>query len=158
MQDEEYPVEYDGGQGDYPQTFDNGGLTVQEKFAAMQQLASQGAELANKLTNAYVRCQEVKAQTEQMRIMSNERLQKAAMKFMAFKETLTATFNERGIALGKFYDTLDSAVESGDKDLIIAAMSSISDVVTKSPLKDIQALVARFDDPNDDSEPLEDLV
>ena len=61
---------------------------------------------------------------------------------------LEGTFGERDKALVKHYDLLDKAVDSNDRDLILASLQGISSIVTKSPLDDFEKFVELYNDPS----------
>lgn len=86
--------------------------------------------------------------TEQMRLWSNAQITSTIARYKACHEFLSHTFEERGGALQKHYDVLDRAIESGDKELIIAAMQGISSIVTTSPLQDLEEFAKVFNDPD----------
>lgn len=63
-------------------------------------------------------------------------------------------FGEREKALDVHYRTLDKAIESNDRELIVAAIQGISTIVTKTPLEDLERLAQLY---NDSSAPLLDF-
>lgn len=66
-----------------------------------------------------------------------------------YKMWLTLSFGERHEALQHYYDIMDKAIAEDNQDLIIAAMNSISSIVTSSPLSDLEKFLRRFNDPSD---------
>ena len=104
--------------------------------------------------NLYARCCEVKEKTAQVQAWSQVKITETVAKYKSCQEFLYFTFGERDKALSKHYDLLDKAVESGDKDLIVAALSGISNIVTSSPLSDFDKFVKLYEDT---SQPLLDF-
>lgn len=99
-------------------------------------------------------CYTMHQQSEQMRMMTNVQLANITAKYKVTQDYMEKAFGERGKALDKYYATLDKAIECNDREMIIAAMQSISTVVAQSPLQDIEKFTALF---NDTSKPLLDF-
>ena len=64
------------------------------------------------------------------------------------------SFGERNQSLTRFYNTLDQAIANNDRELIIASMQNISNIVAESPLQDIEKFRELY---NDTSKPLLDF-
>lgn len=103
--------------------------------------------LTDDVTNLYHDCAKFRGQTKAIKAMSKVQLANIVAKFQICQQFLTSSFNERNNALQKYYKVLDDAVKSGDRELIILAMGNISNIVTSSPLTELQELCKRFDDP-----------
>jgi len=108
-------------------------------------LASQGMSL---IKDIYAESK----RTEQIKCYSQVKLAEIAAKYQFSKTYLEKAFAERGTALGKHYELLDKAMASNDRELIVAAMRGIGNIVTSSPLKDLMARIN-----SDDDEPLFEL-
>lgn len=121
---------------------------------ANEQVIMQGLDVASQVTEVYAESQRLNAQVKMTEQWSRVEMAKTAAKFYATKELIERTFGERHEALSKYYNALDHALVSGDRDLIVAAMHQISSIVTSSPLADFQTFVERF---NDKSQPLLDF-
>lgn len=121
---------------------------------ANEQVIMQGLDVASQVTEVYAESQRLNAQVKMTEQWSRVEMAKTAAKFYATKELIERTFGERHEALSKYYNALDHALASGDRDLIVAAMHQISSIVTSSPLADFQTFVERF---NDKSQPLLDF-
>ena len=76
----------------------------------------------NQAMDLYARCKEVSEKRKAVEAWSKVKI----------------TEGERDKALTKYYDLLDKAVNTGDNQLIIAALQGISGIVTSSPLSDFQ--------------------
>lgn len=120
---------------------------------------SQIGDTADRVSNAlgsvkdiaelYTQCVEINARTRQVEAITQLKLAQTVAKFKLGEMFLTQSFGERNEALQHHYKVLDKAIEDGDTTLILAAMSNISGIVTKSPLDELERLYERFDDPND---------
>lgn len=99
-------------------------------------------------------CVQMHQRTKQLQMMTNVELANITARYEVVKEYMMNSFGERSKSLNKFYNTLDKALECDDRDLIIASMQSISNVVATSPLQDIEKFKELF---NDTSRPLLDF-
>lgn len=120
---------------------------------------SQIGDTADRVSNAlgsvkdiaelYTQCVAINSRTRQVEAITQLKLAQTVAKFKLGEMFLTQSFGERNEALQHHYKVLDKAIEDGDTTLILAAMSNISGIVTKSPLDELERLYERFDDPND---------
>ncbi len=117
-------------------------------------LAQQGMENTGQLIASLDHMYTMRQRTKQIKEISKVQMANTVARYKLCREFLESTFAERHEALSKYYDVLDKAVESGDNQLIIAAMGNISDVVSTSPLADLQHMAEIF---NDTSVPLLDF-
>lgn len=106
----------------------------------------QAGDLLMQAANLYSQCMQVEQKTEQIRMWSEVQIAKTVAKYRSCQEFLNFTFGERDKALTKHYGVLDKAVESGDRELIIAALKGISGIVTSSPLSDFDEFVKLYED------------
>lgn len=100
----------------------------------------------NTFMSLYQQSVELDAKVETFRIKSKVELARIASQYKLSHDFLVMTFGEREKALSKHYEVLDKGLETGDKDLIIGAMQSISSIVTKSPLQDFEKFAKAYDD------------
>lgn len=70
-------------------------------------------------------------------------------KFKTCQQFFAYSFAERNGALQQDYRVLDDAIARGDRDMIIRAMGSIGNIVTSSPLSELQQMLERYDKPED---------
>ena len=122
---------------------------VQEVNLATQQL-NEGISMVQNVAGLYTQCVQLQEHTKKVEAMSRVQLAQTVAKYKATELFLTSTFEERGEVLRQHYKVLDHALASGDKELIIRAMSEISGVVTISPLKDLEKLCENFDESLDE--------
>lgn len=108
-----------------------------------------GLSLAQNLANTYAQCNELREKRKTVEAMSKVELAKTVAEYQVTKQFITESFGERREALKENYKALDDAIAKGDRELIIIAMSKIGDIVTTSPLKDLEVLCKRYDDPDD---------
>ena len=131
--------------------FNNGmdrceGLLGQVQDISDQMLAV--ADAAQNIANLYTQCQAFKARTEQAKASSNVQMANTIAKYKVCQQFLESTFGERNGALQKHYELLDKAMESGDRELILASMQGISNIVTKSPLDELEQFAKVFNNPD----------
>jgi hypothetical protein len=126
------------------------GLTNEDKMEILRS----GVDLTNKFIDTYAEIKRVEAKARMVNDWSKTEITKTVAKFKASQEFLYLAFGERNQALFKHYDLLDKAVASDDKELILAALQGISNIVTESPLKDFEHFSKLFDDT---SQPLVDF-
>ena len=131
--------------------FNNGmdrceGLLGQVQDISDQMLAVSDA--AQNIANLYTQCQAFKARTEQVKAWSNVQMANTIAKYKVCQQFLESTFGERNEALQKHYELMDKAMESGDRELILASMQGISNIVTKSPLDELEQFAKVFNNPD----------
>ncbi len=110
-------------------------------------LIQQGLDVASQITEVYAESQRLDAQVAMTEKWSQVEMAKTAAKFYATRELIERTFGEREKALSAHYRALDHALESGDREVLLAAMQQISNIVTSSPLEEIQEFNRRYNDP-----------
>ncbi len=75
-------------------------------------------------------------------------LEKIAAKFTLCREALAQRFGERNKGLIAHYQVLENALESNDREMIIASLKGISNIVASNPLEDFTAFMNIMDDEN----------
>lgn len=131
------------------------GNTVGKASSALGQIGDTADRVGNALgslkdvAELYTKCVEINARTRQVEAVTQLKLAQTVAKFKLGEQFLMESFGERNEALQHHYKVLDKAIEDGNTNLIIAAMSSISGIVTTSPLDELERLYERFDDPTD---------
>lgn len=106
-------------------------------------------DIGQNVADVYAKCTQLHEHRKEVEAMTQMELAKTIAKYKATEQFMTETFSERREALHQDYKVLDDAIAKGDREMIIAAMSKIGDIVTTSPLADLEALSKRFDDPDD---------
>ena len=96
---------------------------------------------AAQVAETYRACQEISRDIEAIKAKRDVELARIVAGFKICNEVLDKTFGERAGALEKHYQTLDKALESGNNELVIAALQGISGIVTTSPLESFQQTV-----------------
>jgi hypothetical protein len=109
-------------------------------------------EVLNTVANGYLECKRINANIEALRTATSADLQKHIATLQYCERAMMSAFAERGTALKQNYRVLDKALESNDRQLILAALQGISSIVTKDPLESIEAFSKRL---LDKSKPLE---
>ena len=106
------------------------------------------------IAGCYAVCRQSIERTKQIRMMTDVQMANITAKYKSFELLLNKVFGEREKALDVHYRTLDKAIESNDRELIVAAIQGISTIVTKTPLEDLERLAHLY---NDSSAPLLDF-
>ncbi len=116
--------------------------------------ASQVVTGMNELTATYTHMVEISKQTDLLRQLSAERMEKLKMEFLQQEHLLDKCFGEREKAFSAQYNVLHHALQTNDREMIIKAMQNISTMVVKNPLEDIAKFMERFEN---EEEPLLDF-
>ena len=93
---------------------------------------------ASQMAETYRACQEISRDIEAIKAKRDVELARIVAGFKICSDVIDRTFGERADALEKHYQTLDKALESGNNELVIAALQGISGIVTTSPLKSFE--------------------
>lgn len=125
-----------------------------ESISSMVDSIGNTLDQATNIANMYRECVLAEERTKQVQAWGQVEMARTVAKFKTAQDFLEKTFGERDKALSKHYDLLDNAVKSNDRGLILAALQSISSIVTKSPLDDFEKFVELY---NDTSQPLLDF-
>jgi hypothetical protein len=115
---------------------------------ALNQLSSALSEhkdLANKYLDVYQMNSQCKNQIRILEQQSRERIAEMTQRYQLCRDVLSAVFSERQTALNAHYATLDKALQSNDKDLIIASLRGISSIVEKNPLESFKEFAKVLD-------------
>lgn len=85
---------------------------------------------------------------EAIKAWANHNYQQTKAKKEILQAYLTAAFAEREYVIDEIFKRLDEGIKAGNNQLIVAAMTSISDVVKSSPLQDAEKIIQAIHDPN----------
>lgn len=135
---------------------ETGDLMVQTT-ERINQLAQSGSEMLStfeRIMSIRRDCEVMAQRTEQVRMIAQERIINTLAKFKQNQDIIEKVFGERDKALSKYYEVLDKALASNDRQMLLASMEQISKVVTTSPLAEIERLSQIYDDT---SQPLLDF-
>ena len=134
-------------------------LTEREKFQMEYQicqqnfqLAQNGIDMINNAISVYRESQQIKRDIVRIEAESTVRLANIAAKYAFCHNVLVETYTERSTALQKHYEVLESAINKGDRELIIASLHGISSIVVENPIDNFTQLINAW---NDQSKPLE---
>lgn len=141
----DYEVDDQSTQSEYPQPW-QGGSSLMDKVSLVQGQVNTALGLAQDISGLYSECIRLNEHRREVEAMTQEKLVRTIAKYKTAEKFITSSFAERNGALQNYYSVLDDAVRKGDKELIIAAMSNISGIVTTSPLKDLEKLCQSFDE------------
>lgn len=148
-QDEIVEYEEDNGGGNTSVQVGNQAIDFLQEVSASADRFNQGLTMAQNVASMYGDIVSMRENTKAIQAMSAAKLAKTVAKFKVTQQAIAETFKERNSVLQQDYKVLDDAIAKGDREMIIAAMSKIGDIVTTSPLSELKELVERFDDPDD---------
>lgn len=106
------------------------------------------------LSQIYQQSMQLKRDVAAINAWTDVELAKIAAKYKSCEAFLNKTFGEREKTLNKLYNALDVAIESNNREAIIGAMKGMSEIVTSSPLSDLEKFAELY---NDTSRPLLDF-
>lgn len=106
------------------------------------------------LSQIYQQSMQLKRDVAAINAWTDVELAKIAAKYKSCEAFLNKTFGEREKTLNKLYNALDVAIESNNREAIIGAMKGMSEIVTSSPLSDLEKFAEIY---NDTSQPLLDF-
>lgn len=106
------------------------------------------------LSQIYQQSMQLKRDVAAINAWTDVELAKIAAKYKSCEAFLNKTFGEREKTLNKLYNALDVAIESNNREAIILAMKGMSEIVTSSPLSDLEKFAEVY---NDTSRPLLDF-
>ena len=106
-------------------------LTVQQFSSAL----SEHKDLANKAVQVWQMNTQYKNEIKMLEIQSKERIAEMTMRYQLCRDVLSRVFSERQTALNAHYATLDKALGTNDRELIIASLKGISSIVETNPLE-----------------------
>ena len=137
-------------------TQETGDLMVQatERINQLAQSSNEMLSTFERIMSIRRDCEVMAQKTEQVRMITQERIVNTLAKFKQNQDIIEKVFGERDKALSKYYEVLDKAMASNDRQMLLASMEQISKVVTTSPLSEIERLSQIYDDT---SQPLLDF-
>jgi len=106
-------------------------LTVQQFSKAL----SEHKDLANKCVDIWNMNSQCSNEIKKLEIQSKERIAEMTMRYQLCRDVLSRVFSERQTALNAHYATLDKALGTNDRELIIASLKGISSIVETNPLE-----------------------
>ena len=110
---------------------ENGLMTINQLSSAL----SEHKALADKAFEVWQMNSQCRNQIKLLELQSKERIAEMTQRYQLCRDVLSAVFSERQTALNAHYATLDKALQSDDKELIIASLEGISSIVEKNPLE-----------------------
>ena len=95
----------------------------------INQLAQSGSEMLStfeRIMSIRRDCEVMAQKTEQVRMIAQERIINTLAKFKQNQDIIEKVFGERDKALSKYYEVLDKALASNDRQMLLASMEQIS--------------------------------
>lgn len=123
--------------------------TLMDSVSTAQSAMQTTMDMAQTVGGMYKDCLQLHNQRKMVESYNEVKLANTIAKFKLSQQFLTDNFGERREALQHDYKVLDDAIAKGDREMILAAMAKIGDIVTTSPLADLEKMLERFDDPDD---------
>lgn len=122
------------------------------KISTLKPSPTAALEAFNLLVKEYSNYKQV-VETEQTKRLaieawSKSKSQQTKAKKDILKKYLKASFVERRYVIDEMFKRLDTGIETGNDQLIIAAMSGISDIVKSSPLQEAEKIIQAMNDPD----------
>ena len=120
---------------------ENGLMTINQLSSTL----SEHKELADKAFDVWKMNSQCRNQIKLLELQSKERIAEMTQRYQLCRDVLSAVFSERQTALNAHYATLDKALQSDDKELIIASLEGISSIVEKNPLESFKEFTKVLD-------------
>ena len=120
---------------------ENGLMTINQLSSAL----SEHKALADKAFEVWQMNSQCRNQIKLLELQSKERIAEMTQRYQLCRDVLSAVFSERQTALNAHYATLDKALQSDDKELIIASLEGISSIVEKNPLESFKEFTKVLD-------------
>lgn len=114
--------------------------------------AERGMDLMENIVNVYQRSKEINRDINLIQASKEVELKRLASQFELCREVIQGTFGQRQEGLIAHYKVLDKAIETDDREMIVAALRGISSIVTSNPLESYSKFLEAW---NDKSKPLE---
>lgn len=114
--------------------------------------AERGMDLMNNLVNVYQRSKEISRDINLIQASKEIELKRLASQYELCREVIQGTFGQRQEGLMAHYRVLEKALESDDREMIVAALKGISSIVISNPLESYSKFLEAW---NDKSKPLE---
>ena len=118
-----------------------GANTVKELSSAL----STHKDLADKAVEVWRMNAQCQNDIKKLEVYSQIRIHEITAKYQLCRDVLSNIFAERQTALNAHYATLDQAMQSDDRELIIASLKGISSIVEKNPLESFKEFSRVFD-------------
>lgn len=106
---------------------------------------SQHKELASKYMDIWQMNSQCKAEIMKLELQNSLMVKEMTQRYQLCRDVLSNVFAERQTALNAHYATLDKALKSDDKELIIASLRGISSIVEKNPLESFKEFTKVLD-------------
>ena len=120
---------------------ENGLMTINQLSSTL----SEHKALADKAFEVWQMNSQCRNQIKLLELQSKERIAEMTQRYQLCRDVLSAVFSERQTALNAHYATLDKALQSDDKELIIASLEGISSIVEKNPLESFKEFTKVLD-------------
>lgn len=119
---------------------------VTDSFNRGVQVVEDVISLQNRIVDVWQESRRIDQNIAMINSAKEIELQKIAAKFTLCREVLAQRFGERHQGLTAHYRVLENALESNDREMIIASLKGISNIVASNPLEDFTAFMNVMED------------
>lgn len=102
-------------------------------------------DLANKALEVWSMNTQCQKEIRKLEVQSQVMIHEMTERYQLCRDILSNVFAERQTALNAHYITLDKAMQSDDRELIISSLKGISSIVEKNPLESFKEFSRVFD-------------
>lgn len=102
-------------------------------------------DIVNRATDIWAENNRLSKEIRKLELESSVQIQKITQRYELCRDVLTQIFAERATALVAHYKTLDKALASDDRELIIASLKGISSIVSQNPLESFAEFTKALD-------------
>lgn len=88
-----------------------------------------------KFADFYIENKRISKQLKAMESYNEMAMERMVLNYKQNREILSAVFGERFKALNAHYKALNKAIESNDREVVLAALRGINDIVAQNPLE-----------------------
>ena len=99
----------------------------------------------NRATDIWAENNRLSKEIKKLELQNAVQIQKITQRYELCRDVLTQIFAERSTALMAHYKTLDQALASDDRELIIISLKGISSIVSHNPLESFAEFTKALD-------------
>lgn len=119
----------------------NGMISLNELSSQL----SQNKDLAMQYLDIYRMNAQCKAEIRKLELQNDFMIKQMTQRYQMCRFALSKIFDERDKALNVHYETLEKALQTDDRELIITSLRGISSIVEKNPLESFKEFTKALD-------------
>ena len=112
-------------------------------------LGKEAVKIKDQILNFWADNQKYSYEIKMLKEQNTYKLQKLTMRYTLMRDTLMLVFGERNKALNGHYAALEKGLNSDDRELIIASLQGISNIVSQNPLESFDNFTKFLDAPEE---------